>query len=159
MRPALAAAALCGWLACALAAQPPPGPKLTADEVAVRVEKAGNDPLALLELVPLVKEKDAARIRQRINALLLERKRFAGPEEANDLMRRLVRRLPAAAQTPTEVRELLGAPRLVLRQVLYRRVIEQWHYDTPLSLCVVLEAIKGQMPRVQAVLAPSANKP
>jgi hypothetical protein len=158
MRPALAAAAFCGWLACALPAQPP-GPKLTEDEAAVRLEKAGNDPVALLELVPLVSEKDAARIRQRLNALLQERKQIASLEEASGLMRRVAQRLPAAARTPAEVRELLGSPRQVLRQVLYRRSIEQWHYDTPLALCVVLEGVKGQLPRVQNVLVPGVSKP
>jgi hypothetical protein len=159
MHPTLAAA-LFGCLACTLPAQPPAGPKLTWDEVTVRLEKAGNDPVALLELVPLVREKDAARMRQRINALLRERKQIAGPEEAGGLMRRFAHRLPAAARTPAEVRELLGSPRQVLRQVLYRRSIEQWHYDTtPLPLCVVLEGVKGQIPRVQTVLVPGVSKP
>ena len=161
MRPALAAAALCGWLACALPAQPPvpAGPKLTAEEAAARLEKAGNDPVALVELVPLLGEKEAARIRRRVKVLLLERKQLAGPEEPSGLMRRLAHSLPAAARAPEEVRELLGSPRLVLRQVLYRRSIEQWHYDTPLPLCVVLEGVKGQIPRVQNVLVPGVTKP
>jgi hypothetical protein len=161
MRRALAAVALCGGLACVLPAQPPGpgGPKLTAEETAARLEKAGSDPVALLELVPLLGEKEAVRIRQRIHALLLEQKPLAGPEEVDELRRRLARGLPVAARTPVAVRELLGPPRLVLRQVLYRRYVEQWHYDTPLTLCVVLEGVKGQGPQVQNVLVPGAGKP
>ena len=161
MRRALAAVAICGGLAGVLSAQPtmPAGSKLTAEEAAARLEKAGSDPVALLEQVPVLGEKEAVRIRQRINALLLERKPFAEPEEADELRRRLARSLPAAARTPAAVRELLGPPRLVLRQVLYRRYVEQWHYDTPLNLCVVLEGVKGQGPRVKNVLVTDAGNP
>jgi hypothetical protein len=160
MRPTLAAA-LCGWLACAPAALPPVsgGQKLTAEEAAARQKKAGNDPVALLELIPLVGAKDAARMRGRINALLLERKPVAGPEEPDGPIRRIVRGLRGAARTPAEVRELLGPPRQVLRQVLYRRCVEQWHYDTPLTLCVVLVGVKGQIPRVQNIFVPDMIDP
>jgi hypothetical protein len=155
------AAALCGWLACALAAQPPApgGSKLTAEEVAARQEKAGKDPVALLELIPLLGAKDAARIRGRVNALLTERKPVASPEDPDGFIRRIARGLRGAAQTPAEVRELLGPPRQVLRQVLYRRYVEQWHYDTPLALCVVLEGAKGQIPRVQNSFVPGMINP
>ena len=64
-----------------------------------------------------------------------------------------------AARTQAEVTEVLGERKRISRQVLYRRSIEQWHYDTPLSLCVVLEAAKGQIPRVQNVLVPGVTKP
>jgi hypothetical protein len=152
---------LAGGLAGSLAAQPAPraGPTLTPAEAAARLEKAGEDPLRLLELVPLLGDKEAARARQEVKALLLKRKPIADPEELDKLARDVARALPAAARSPAEVRELLGPPREVLRQVLYRRSVEQWHYDTPLTLCVVLTASKGQAPRVQTVRLPRAAKP
>ena len=94
-----------------------------------------------------------------VKALLQERKPIAGPEELDLLTRGVARALPAAARSPEELRELLGPPREVLRQVLYRRAVEQWHYDSPLSLCVVLTARKGQPARVQTVQVPGAAKP
>jgi len=109
--------------------------------------------------VPLLEGKEAARVRQEVKALLQERKSIAGPEELERLTRGVARTLPAAARSPAEAREVLGPPREVLRQVLYRRSVEQWHYDSPLSLCVVLITPKGQPPRVQTVLVPGAGKP
>jgi hypothetical protein len=152
---------LCGALVCDLwADEPAPArPGLTAEEVAARVEKAGKDPAALLELVPLVGSRQAARVREQVKALLADRKRIASPEELDLLTRQVARALPGAARSPAEVRELLGPPQQILRQVLYRRYVEQWHYDTPLTLCVVLHALKGQEPRVQTVLLPGAAKP
>ncbi len=132
---------------------------LTAEEVAARLEKAGKDAAAVVELIPLVDARQAARLRELVRTLLAERKQIAGPGEPDLLTRRLARALPGAARTPAEVRELLGPPKQILRQVLYRRYVEQWHYDTPLTLCVVLHAQKGQEARVQTVLLPGASKP
>jgi hypothetical protein len=157
-RTGLLAALLSCALACGVPAQAP-APGLTAEEVAARLEKAGKDPVALLELVPLVDARQAGRVRELVKALLADRKQIAAPGEPDLLTRRFARALPGAARSPAEVRELLGPPRQVLRQVLYRRYVEQWHYDTPLTLCVVLQAVKGQEARVQSVLLPGDAKP
>jgi hypothetical protein len=146
-------------VALSAAAQESPGPRLTAEEVAARRERAGNDPVALLELVALVGETEARGLRQQLKTLLADRKQIAGPEEQERLLRGVARVLPAAARTPAALRELLGPPRQVLRQVLYRRYREQWHYDTPLSVCVVLEGARGQEARVRTVLVPGGAKP
>jgi len=50
-----------------------------------------------------------------------------------------------------EVRQLLGTPKRVARQVLFRRYIEQWTYERPRSLCVNFNCIKGQEPHVLGV--------
>jgi hypothetical protein len=144
-------------VALSAAAQESPGPRLTAEEVTARRARAGNDPVALLGLVPLVSDQEARGIRQQVKALLAERKQIAGPEEQDRLLRDLARVLPAAARTPAALRELLGPPQKVLRQVLYRRYREQWHYDTPLSVCVVLDGARGQEARVQTVLVPDGK--
>src|SRR5262245_10251994 len=96
---------LAGWLTGGLAAQPPTpaGPNLTPAEAAARLELAGRDPLLLLEVVPLLGDKEAARVRQEVKALLLERKPIAGPEELDRLTRGVARALPAAARSVTEV--------------------------------------------------------
>jgi hypothetical protein len=33
--------------------------------------------------------------------------------------------------TQAEVREILGPPRRISRQILFRRHLEQWHFDDP----------------------------
>jgi hypothetical protein len=144
-----------------LPGQPPApvGAKLTPAEASVRLEKAGEDPVLLLELVPLLAEKEASGVRQQVKGLLLKRKQIAGPEELEKLAEGVARALPAAARSPAEVRQVLGTPREVLRQVLYRRALEQWHYDTPLSLCVMFAAARGQPARVQTVQVPGGAKP
>jgi hypothetical protein len=53
--------------------------------------------------------------------------------------------------TAGEVRPLLGPPKRVARQVLFRRYIEQWTYDRPLALCINFNCIKGQEPHVLSV--------
>ncbi len=154
-------ALLLGAWAAWLHAEPSDGAglKLTAQEVAVRREKAGDDPVQLLDLAGLADAKDAARLREQVKQLLLDRKRVAGPEELDALARRLAVVLPTATRSPAEVQEVLGPPRSTARQILYRRYVEQWHYDSPLSLCVVFDARKGQEPRLQTVHVTGAGKP
>jgi hypothetical protein len=54
--------------------------------------------------------------------------------------------LPAA-----EVRRLLGPPKHVSRQILYGRYLEQWTYDSPNSVRVEFDWLKGQEKQVQSV--------
>ena len=48
-----------------------------------------------------------------------------------------------------EVHRLLGPPDRRARQVLYRRYLEQWVYDPPLSLRISFDCLAGQDPHVQ----------
>jgi hypothetical protein len=50
-----------------------------------------------------------------------------------------------------EVRKLLGSPKRMARQLLYRRAIEQWHYDEPAKMLINFEHTKGQEARVLSV--------
>jgi hypothetical protein len=52
---------------------------------------------------------------------------------------------------PARVRNLLGPPKGIGRQILYRRYLEQWTYDRPVAFGVVFEGLKGQEPRLRAV--------
>lgn len=61
-------------------------------------------------------------------------------------------------QTPAEVRQHLGPPVRVSRQILLRRHLEQWAYDTP-PLRVELNALPGEEPSVCAVLQLPAGRP
>jgi hypothetical protein len=45
-----------------------------------------------------------------------------------------------------QVREVLGAPRRIARQILYQRYLEQWLYDTPLPLRLEFDCRRGQPP-------------
>jgi hypothetical protein len=52
---------------------------------------------------------------------------------------------------PDQVRDLLGPPKRVARQILYQRYLEQWVYDAPFDLRVEFECRRGQQPQVQSV--------
>jgi len=53
--------------------------------------------------------------------------------------------------SPDQVRDLLGPPQRVARQILYQRYLEQWVYDAPFDLRVEFECRRGQQPQVQSV--------
>jgi hypothetical protein len=60
--------------------------------------------------------------------------------------------------TPADVRKALGHPNRISRQVLYRRLLEQWTYDRPEPFVVEIDFPRGQDARVLTVLRP-AGKP
>ncbi len=59
--------------------------------------------------------------------------------------------------TPDQVRQVLGPPRRIGRQVLYQRYIEQWVYDTPRPLRLEFDCRRGQLPSL--LLPPTAPPP
>ncbi len=48
--------------------------------------------------------------------------------------------------TTDQVRQVLGQPRRIGRQILYQRYIEQWVYDTPLPFRLEFDCRRGQRP-------------
>lgn len=71
------------------------------------------------------------------------------PEE--ERLRRLDQLRPGL--TPEQVRNLLGPPTRVARQILYHRYFEQWFYDRPFNVRVEFECRRGQEPQIQSVRA------
>jgi hypothetical protein len=140
-------------LACAPVALPAQeqAPRLSTEELAAREQKAGKDPVQLLLLSALAEDDAARRIRKHVHDLLASNKTNATPAELEALAVRLAAVFPRAVRTPAEVRQVLGAPRGVARQILYRRYLEQWAYDAPLPLYVVFDCHKGEEPRLQSV--------
>jgi len=135
---------------------PPPaghaaGLKLSAQELAAREEKAGQDPVHLLLLCSLTEAEDGRRLRQRVAAILARERKSASAVELTTLAAKVATALPQAATSFTEVREILGRPETVTRQVLFRRYVEQWDYERPLPLLLVFDCRKGQEPRLQSV--------
>ena len=61
--------------------------------------------------------------------------------------------------TGDEVRKLLGPPKRISRQILYRRYLEQWLYDVPSQLWIEFNCLKGQEPYVLTVHPAGAKKP
>ena len=55
--------------------------------------------------------------------------------------------------TANEVRQQLGPPVRVTRQVLYRRHIEQWVYENPQEIRVQFSCVRGEEPVVTGVIA------
>lgn len=52
--------------------------------------------------------------------------------------------------TAAQVLDLLGPPKRVARQVIYKRCLEQWIYDVP-SLRIELDSVQGQLAHVLSV--------
>jgi hypothetical protein len=156
---------LCLGAAALLALVSPAGqlderwPRLTAKELAERKVKAGKDPLLLLQLVPLAEDREAAKLRPQVRQLLIEKKQSAAADDLRQLALEVAVALPKTVRTQAEVQEVLGPPRQVLRQILYRRYHEQWVYDSPLPLCVVFDCPKGQDPSLLTVHALASGKP
>ncbi len=81
------------------------------------------------------------------------------PEQVEPMDRQRKVQQVRPGMTPDEVRRLLGPPERVARQILYRRYLEQWIYDPPLSLRIGWDCLSGQDPQVQTVQATTPEKP
>ncbi len=133
--------ALCGLAVCPAqeAARSDPG-------------TAGKNPRDLIRLANQAKEKEARQLLKQVVALL-HQENFS-PQERDDLTPPFVACLAKAARTPDAVAEVMEpAKKSVSRQVYYRRYREQWIYEAPLRLGVVVEWKKGEGLRLQSVRA------
>ena len=72
-----------------------------------------------------------------------------------------IQRLAAVepGRSPDQVRQLIGAPQSVSRQILYHRCLEQWLYDAPFSVRLEFDCPRGQEPRLLSVQPLDAVKP
>jgi len=52
----------------------------------------------------------------------------------------------------SEVRRLLGPPKRIGRQILYRRYLEQWVYDGPKPVRIEFQCVRGEEPKILTVL-------
>jgi hypothetical protein len=50
--------------------------------------------------------------------------------------------------TPEQVRQRVGAPKHIARQLLYHRYREQWIYDAPNSVRLTFDCRRGQKPQL-----------
>jgi hypothetical protein len=71
---------------------------------------------------------------------------FAAPKEKEDAAEAIARLEPGL--TPEQVRERVGPPRRVARQILSHRYLEQWVYDAPSPARLQFECRRGQKPRL-----------
>jgi hypothetical protein len=78
-------------------------------------------------------------------ALVLGAARADAPPAALDL-----KKLTPGLTQP-EVRRLLGPPRRMARQILYRRYLEQWVYDGPNAVRIEFECVRGKEPQILTV--------
>jgi hypothetical protein len=53
-----------------------------------------------------------------------------------------------SGMSPEQVRQLVGAPKRVTRQIFYHRYREQWIYDTPVPLRLTFDCPRGQKPQL-----------
>jgi hypothetical protein len=56
-----------------------------------------------------------------------------------------------AGMTAAQVRDLLGPPKHVARQILYARYLEQWTYDDPVGVRIEFDWRKGQERQILTV--------
>ncbi len=61
--------------------------------------------------------------------------------------------------TQAQVRQFLGPPNHVARQILYRRYLEQWVYDGPNPVRIEFDCVRGNKPQIITVHAPTAGLP
>jgi hypothetical protein len=130
-----------------------PQATLSRDELALRQQKIGDDPIGLLELCPLADETMAQKLRELAGKLLLE----APLASRTELARKVALVLAEAARTPDEVYQVLGLPQKVSRQIVYRRCLEQWTYDHNLALSLVWSMTHGRV-RLQSVRSNTNEK-
>ncbi len=50
--------------------------------------------------------------------------------------------------TSEQVRNRLGAPKHIARQILYHRCLEQWSYEEPLAVRLTFDCPRGQKPQL-----------
>jgi hypothetical protein len=62
-------------------------------------------------------------------------------------------------QSPAEVRDRLGPPIRVSRQILFRHYVEQWVYDVPQPIRVEFHCSRGRDTYVSAVLPTPPLRP
>ena len=53
--------------------------------------------------------------------------------------------------TPERVRQLVGRPNRIARQIFYHRYREQWLYDAPASIRLTFDCPRGQKPELLAI--------
>jgi hypothetical protein len=141
------------------AASVPAQPELTPEELQARIQKAGDEPLEWLALLPLVGEGKAKEIRPKIHQLMLARVKQLGPDDRLQFAKQIAKLLPSVLHSPTEVIEVLGKNKKVYRQLLYHHWLEQWQFDQPLPLIVTFDHPKGQSARLISIQAGKVSPP
>ena len=61
--------------------------------------------------------------------------------------------------SPDRVQKLLGRPKKIARQILFRRHLEQWTYDPPTAMRIEFDCIRGQEAHVVSVHSLRPQKP
>jgi hypothetical protein len=130
------------------------GSDVRGSEVSPRRGQELQDPLRLLPLAAVADDAEAERLRRQVQQLLPAWKRTA---TAADLAR-LAQLLAQTLRSPAEVRQVLGPPARVARQLIHRRYLEQWTYDEPCALCAVWDCPRGLPPRLVSVLVLEPEK-
>jgi SmpA / OmlA family len=61
--------------------------------------------------------------------------------------------------TQDEVRRLLGPPKRVARQILYRRYLEQWVYEGGNAVRIEFDCVRGKEPQILTVHLLTPSRP
>jgi hypothetical protein len=133
--------------------------KLTAEELAAREEKANQDSVQLLLLSGLAEASSASRLRQRVGEILVRQRKTATAAELAALTDRVAAILRQVVPSPKDALEILGPPAKISRQVLFRRYVEQWRYESPLQLLLEFDFRRGQESHLATVHVNRQQKP
>jgi hypothetical protein len=60
--------------------------------------------------------------------------------------------------TPDQVRDRVGPPKHVSRQILYHRYLEQWTYEAPAATRVTFDCPRGQKPQLLGTMTLTTGK-
>jgi hypothetical protein len=122
--------------------------QLTPQELAGRLEQAGDNPIELLALVRFVDDIKARELRLDVQKKLTALAKKLTPAEQYQLAQQLAKVLPSAVTSPDEAIQILGTKKTVSRQLLHRRYLKQWRYEVPLPLLLTFEHPKGRPPQL-----------
>lgn len=81
---------------------------------------------------------------------------FAGPADKDQEGARRSFAELKRGMTPQQVRQLVGAPKHISRQIFYHRYREQWLYDAAVPVRLTFDCPRGQKPQL---LDPAEPRP
>jgi hypothetical protein len=110
------------------------------------------DGSSLLEAARKLEGQESLRLLERVAQTM----KSARPGTQASLRRRFIETLAEKARSPADVLLVLGpkTEKQVSRQLLYRRYLEQWIYESPAPAVILLDYQKGQDPVLRTIFIP-----
>ncbi len=136
--------------------QPSGRPFLSQKELDLLEKQAAEDPAQLLDLAAMVEAKEGRRLLRKVIKVIQKH-----PQEMAPWQGRFASLLPSLAASKEDVLAIFSpaAPKQIARQIIYRRYLEQWHFDRPFPITIFFDGRKGKDLRVRLVLLGDEGSP